>query len=100
MMPGPDLSSGFMDGSPSITVGTNTASGVAEGGVVDLNGPYRARTGDLLLAKHGCHELGDVRRGENHVPDALRTGRAYDVHVIRAIEIIQLADVADGFVAG
>ena len=35
----------------------NTASGVAEGGVVDLNGAYRARTGDLLLAKQLLSQL-------------------------------------------
>ena len=35
----------------------NTASGVAEGGVEDLNGAYRARTGDLLLAKQLLSQL-------------------------------------------
>ena len=36
---------------------TNTAFGVAEGGVEDLNGAYRARTGDLLLAKQLLSQL-------------------------------------------
>ena len=35
----------------------HTASGVAEGGVVDLNGAYRARTSDLLLAKQLLSQL-------------------------------------------
>ena len=35
----------------------DTASGVAEGGIVDLNGAYRARTGDLLLAKQLLSQL-------------------------------------------
>ena len=35
----------------------DTASGMAEGGVVDLNGAYRARTGDLLLAKQLLSQL-------------------------------------------
>ena len=67
----------------------DTAPGVTGGGVVDLNGAYRARTGDLLLAKHDLHELDDVRHWKNHVPDALRTGRAYDVRAIRAIRPIR-----------
>ena len=35
----------------------DTASGKAEGGVEDLNGAYRARTGDLLLAKQLLSQL-------------------------------------------
>ena len=35
----------------------DTASGMAKGGVVDLNGAYRARTGDLLLAKQPLSQL-------------------------------------------
>ena len=70
----------------------------ADGRVVS-NGAYRSRTGDLLLAKHDFHELDDVRRWKNHGTDALRTGRAYDVQVIRVIEVKQVADVADGLAA-
>ncbi len=60
-----------------------------------LNGAYRSRTGDLLLAKHGFHEIDHVRRWKNRGTDTLRTGRLYDTHVIRVIEIKQVADVAD-----
>ena len=63
------------------------------------NGAYRARTGDLLLAKHDLQELDDVRRWKNHGTDALRTGRPYGVQVIRVIEVKQVADVADGLAA-
>ncbi|MDC0429318.1 hypothetical protein OAL71_01950 [Phycisphaerales bacterium] len=59
------------------------------------NGAYRSRTGDLLLAKHGFHEIEYVRRWKNRGTDALRTGRLYDTRVIRVIEIKQVADVAD-----
>ena len=71
----------------------------ADGRVVS-NGAYRSRTGDLLLAKHGFHEIEYVQRSKNRVADTLRTGRLYDTHVIRVTEIIQVADVADGLAAG
>ena len=62
------------------------------GGRVVSNGAYRARTGDLLLAKHDLHELDNVRRWKNHGPDALRRGRPYGVQVIRVIEVEPVAD--------
>ena len=70
----------------------------ADGRVVS-NGAYRSRTGDLLLAKHGFHEIEYVQRSKNRVADTLRTGRLYDTHVIRVTEIKQVADVADREVA-
>jgi hypothetical protein len=51
----------------------------------------------LKVAKHGDGELEYVRRWKNPVADALRTGRSYDAQIIRAIEVIQ---VADGLAAG
>ena len=77
------------------TLKRNTTAGPETDGRVISNGAYRSRTGDLLLAKHGFHEIEYVRRWKNRGTDALRTGRLYDTHVIRVTAIKQVADVAD-----